>query len=129
MFETVILTKPMSSSPNSSEFYVIGKSFRGISDEHFNKLLDILRNFKINQCIFAQKEIPNVFVNQAISFYNKIIDLNISNYKLKNDIYNCLENDKIITEAIGCDKYTNPKYLNDLLNRKNKEWVKEFKFE
>ena len=79
--------------------------------------------------LFAQKEIPNVFVNQAISFYNKIIDLNISNYELRNDIYNCLEDDKIITAAIGCDKYTNPKYLNDLLNKKNKEWVKEFKFE
>ena len=68
MFETVILTKPITSNPNSSEFYVIGKSFRGISDEHFNKLLDILRNFKINQCIFAQKEIPTEFVNQAQVF-------------------------------------------------------------
>ena len=51
---------------------------------------------KLINVFFCSKEIPTEFVNQAISFYNKIIDLNINNYELRNDIYNCLKMIKLL---------------------------------
>ena len=96
MFETVILIKPIHSSPISGEFYVVGKSFRGLSEEHFEKIINTLNYFKPNQCIFPEKEIPKEFFKQLKEFNNTILNLNITQGEIRNDYLNCLENDKIL---------------------------------
>ena len=129
MFETVILIKPMTSSPISGEFYVVGKSFRGLSEEHFEKIINTLNDFKPNQCIFPEKEIPKNFFKQLKEFNNTILNLNITQGDIRNDYLNCLENDKIINETLQCSKYLDPKYTRYMQSSKFKEWVKVFKFE
>ena len=37
LFDELKLIKPLTSNPNSGEFYVIGKGFRGINEENYNK--------------------------------------------------------------------------------------------
>jgi hypothetical protein len=129
MFETVILIKPMTSSPISGEFYVVGKTFRGLSEEHFNNIINTLSDFKPNQCIFPEKEIPEAFFKQVKEFNKTILDLNINYGEIRNDYLNCLENDKAINETLECSKYLDPKYTKNMQNTKFKEWVNKFNFE
>ena len=129
MFESVILIKPMTSSPISGEFYVVGKSFRGCSEEHFNKIINTLNNFKPNQCIFPEEEIPKSFFKQLKEFNTNILNLNITQGDIRNDYLTCLENDKVIYETLECSKYLDPKYTKFMQSKKFKEWVKQFNFE
>lgn len=129
MFETVILTKPMTSSPISGEFYIVGKSFRGLSNGNFEKIINTLENFKPNQCIFPQNEIPDEFIKQIIEFNNNILQLNIKSENMRLEYLQCFAKDKKIKEELNCNKYINSKYYNNIKNQKFKEWVKVFKFE
>lgn len=129
MFETVILIKPMTSNPISGEFYVVGKSFKGIEERQFNKIISILSDFKPNQCIFPKNEIPDIFFKQVKEFIESILDLNIKQGELRISFQNCLENDKKIKEKLDCSKYLNPKYTKHMQNLKFKEWVDKFNFE
>ena len=72
MFDELILVKPLISSPNSSEFYIIGKGYKGIDDNYYQTLLSLLENFKGNECLFEKSAIPNEFVNQLLDFFSKI---------------------------------------------------------
>lgn len=129
MFETVILTKPLTSSPISGEFYVVGKSFRGISNENFEKIINTLENFKPNQCIFPQNELPDEFIKQINEFNKTILQLNIKSVTMKIEYLQCFSKDNKIKEELNCNKYINSKYYNIIKNQKFKEWVKVFKFE
>ena len=129
MFETVTLIKPLTSNPISGEFYVVGKSFRGISKEHFEKIINTLDNFKPNQCIFPQKVIPEEFIKQIIEFNNNILQLNIKSENMRIEYLQCFSKDNKIKEELNCNKYINSKYYNNIKNQKFKEWVNVFKFE
>ena len=129
MFETVILIKPMSSSPISGEYYVVGKSFRGISKAHFEKIINTLDNFIPNQCIFPQNEIPDEFVKQVLEFNKSILNLNILSENMRIEYLQCFSKDNKIKKELDCNKYINSKYYNNIKNLKFKEWIKEFKFE
>lgn len=129
MFETVILIKPMTSSPISGEFYVVGKSFRGISNDNFIKIINTMNNFKPNQCIFPENDIPKEFIKQIIEFNNNILQLNIKSENMRIEYLQCFSKDNKIKEELNCNKYINSKYYNNIKNQKFKEWVKVFKFE
>lgn len=129
MFETVILTKPLTSSPISGEFYIVGKSFRGISNENFEKIINTLENFKPNQCIFPQNEIPDEFIKQVLEFNKTILQLNIKSGNMKFEYLQCFSKDNKLKKELDCNKYINSKYYNNIKNQKFKEWVKVFKFE
>ena len=72
-FDEIQLYKPLTSKPNSSEFYIIGKGFKKYFDD--NDLINMLDNYKLNQSLF--ETFPDIFSVQAINFINKLIDLNI----------------------------------------------------
>lgn len=58
-FEEVHLFKPITSRPQSGEFYIIGKGFKNINDNDLEKLLYILDNFKENQIYIEQSSLGN----------------------------------------------------------------------
>ena len=129
MFEEVKLIKPLSSSPNNSEFYIIGKKFRDIEEEHYEKLLNILDNFKYNICFFKKDDIPQEFINQVIDFTDKLLTINIDYNEINNLLLTCLfHKNSVIEEKTQCSKYLNPEYINDIQNEKIKEWIKDNKF-
>ena len=47
LYDELIITKPYTSRPANSEKYVIGKGFKGISDELLDKLYYIIENWDI----------------------------------------------------------------------------------
>jgi hypothetical protein len=67
MFNEFYLVKPLTSNPDSGEFYVVCKGFKGIEESTYEKLLNILDNFQVNICFFNKKDIPEEFINQVIS--------------------------------------------------------------
>lgn len=130
MFNKVYLIKPVSSNPDSGEFYVIGQSFRGLSDNIYEKLISLIDNFEVNQCIFPKEEIPETFTKQVIEFINKIVELNINHNEITNMLMTCIvDPNPIIKKATKCDYYMSPQYLNDIQERRFQEWIKTTKFE
>ena len=67
LFKEVNLVKPNSSSPNSSEFYVVGLGFIGKNArEIYGRLLDLFDNFEVNITMFTENMIPSSFVKQFL---------------------------------------------------------------
>jgi 23S rRNA U2552 (ribose-2'-O)-methylase RlmE/FtsJ len=119
MFEEVKLIKPLSSSPNNSEFYIIGKKFRDIEEEHYEKLLNILDNFNYNICFFKKDDIPQEFINQVIDFTDKLLSINIDYNEINNLLLTCsFHKNSVIEEKTQCSKYLDPEYINDIQNEK-----------
>jgi len=130
MFNKVYLIKPVSSNPDSGEFYVVGQSFRGLNDDIHEKLISLIDNFEVNQCIFPKEEIPETFTKQVIAFINKLLELNINHNEMTNMLMTCIvDPNPIIKKATKCDYYMSPQYLNDIQERRFKEWIKITKFE
>ena len=130
MFEEVRLIKPLTSSPNSSEFYVVGLQFIGIDKAILNKLIDCLDNFKVNNAFFKKEEIPESFSKQIIEFLEKLYNLNNSQFDLVNMLLTCLVNpDPRILKETNCKKYLDQEFIKKFQKKKYKEWIKTYKFE
>ena len=95
-FEKVNLFKPYTSNPDSGEFYVIGTGFKGIDEQHLTNLYSILDNFKLNDGLIKENNIPESFTIQIINFLKKINKLNINTVKKYNLLLTCYKetNDK-----------------------------------
>ena len=129
-FKEIHLMKPLSSSPNSSEFYLVGLKFRGIEDDEFEKVIGMLDKFEINQCIFKESNIPTEFSNQVIVFIEKLSQLNIEQYDIVNTLLTChLNKDTTIEKVTGCKNYLNPKFIQELQAPRFRQWIKLNKFE
>jgi hypothetical protein len=134
MFEEVNLVKPLTSNPDSGEFYVVAKGFKGgandeITNQLHNKLLNLLDNFEVNMCFFEKDDIPDEFVKQIIEFAEKILSLNIEHNEITNLLLTCMiHKNPVIEEKTQCSKYLNKKFIQDIHNSKFKEWVKNNKF-
>jgi hypothetical protein len=130
MFETVHLFKPVTSSPISGEFYVVGQKFKGLSYKHYSKLLDTIQNYKINQTIFAKEVIPETFSRQIIEFIETILKLNTDYNDMQNMLMTCINDpNPVIIKTTQCNKYLSPSYINEVQQHKFKEWIKVNKFQ
>jgi len=130
MFEQMNLMKPLTSNPNSGEFYVVCKGFRGIRDSDFEKLVNVVENYKVNQCIFPLDDIPEEFTIQVVDFVNKLITITTDNSELGNLLMTCfLKQDPVIKEKTQCGKYLSPKHIDEIQKVRFQEWITKMKFE
>ena len=128
MFDELILIKPIISSPNSSEFFIIGKGYKGIDTKYYEKLLSLLNEFDGNLCLFEKKDVSVEFVNQLVDFVNKIININVDYKEIYNLLITCMVNkSQVINEKTQCNKYLDSKYINEIHTEKCKEWYKNNK--
>ena len=88
-FEQVNLFKPYTSNPDSGEFYVVGRGFKGVSETQLNKLYKILDNFEFNNAIIEKDKIPDSFVSQIVVFLEKISNLNTIGIEKQNLLLTC----------------------------------------
>jgi len=124
MFDELHLIKPLTSNPDSGEFYVVGKGFKGITDDDYASLLKLLDNFEPNMCFFEKDYIEDTFVRQIVEFAEKIIKMNVDHNEITNLLMTCMiENDEIIEKATNCSKFLNKTYVEKVFAAKYKEWV------
>jgi 23S rRNA U2552 (ribose-2'-O)-methylase RlmE/FtsJ len=74
-FDEVNLFKPVTSRPQSGEFYIIGRGFRGISDSDLDQLLIVLDNFGENQTYIEFSSLTNLplimeFIRDLLKYNN-----------------------------------------------------------
>ena len=121
-FNKVIIMKPITSNPRSSEYYLIGIGFKGISDIELNKLYDILNNFSketINQCIFKKSDLDSQILSNITNALRSVLHLNLNQNKIFLLILRCqFEEDKDIKTEQKC---------NDILEHHYKYEVPLFK--
>ena len=129
LFDELKLIKPLTSNPNSGEFYVIGKGFRGISDENYNKLLNILGNFQANRCFFNKKDIPEEFVEAILSFNKQITELRYNHKELGIKVIKCMKFDAFRKENKDCKFYLDKNKIRNIQTKLFKNWIKTNRFE
>jgi hypothetical protein len=136
-FDSISLYKPNTSNPNNGEFYVIGKDFKGISDEKLKNLMTILSNFTLNSCIIEKEHIPETFISQINNFLESMSNINILAIEKQNLLLTCyknlgedeLENKYAETNKIlKCNNFLDEKKIDNMIIPKYKEWVKTFHF-
>ncbi len=128
LFDELKLIKPVTSNPNSGEFYVIGKGFRGISEANYNKLLAVMDKFKENTCIFEKDEIPESFVNLIADFEERIIKLRIKHKTLGNKVIECMKDQNFYQENDDCKIYLDNNSFKKIHRSVIKNWIKKTKF-
>ena len=130
MFEEIRLIKPNTSSPNSSEFYVVGIRFIGIDETILKRLTTSLDDYKVNNTFFKKDEMPEPFVLQVFEFLEKLYHLNSSQFDLVNMLMTCIVNpDPVIEKATNCRKYLDAEFIKKVQTKRYKEWIKTYKFE
>lgn len=140
-FETIHLYKPHSSDPESSEFYIVGKGFKEITNpNHLENLFTILKNFKVNHAIIDIKYIPDSFIKQIHIFLKLMSELNTTTieqenlyltcykHKLESSINKNKENYKKVNKYLECDNVIIKNRSDDILIPKYKEWIKKYNF-
>ena len=149
LFDSVSLYKPISSKPNNCEFYVIGKNFKGITEEKLNNLFNIISNFTLEDTIIDNDKIPLTFIYQLSNFLDEMSNINIQAIEKQNLLLTCYKNlyenkktsdsdsgdsksDKIkynkTNKILKCNNFFNSKVSEHMLIPKYKEWVKIFNF-
>ncbi len=130
MFNEFYLVKPLTSNPDSGEFYVVCKGFKGIEESTYEKLLNILDNFEVNICFFNKKDIPEEFINQVMEFVDKLLTMNVEHSEITNLLLTCMiHKNPVIEEKTNCSKYLDKKYIENIHDEKFKEWIKNNKFD
>ena len=137
-FESISLYKPNTSNPNNGEFYVIGKGFRGIDENHLKNLFKILDNFTLNSNIIEKSKIPETFIMQINNFLESMSSINTLAIEKQNLLLTCYKNlgedDKEgkyseTNKILKCENFLDEKKLDNMIIPKYKEWVKIFEFE
>ncbi len=126
LFDELRLVKPLTSNPNSGEFYVVAKGFRGISDSNYEKLLKLLDKFEENMCFIPQNDIPEEFVDMVAKFNSIVIKRNINHKLTKNRIYSC-KTEKGKTNK-DCKVYLNKLLVKKTQTNMFKNWIHHNKF-
>jgi hypothetical protein len=117
-FKELYFFKPMTGSPTSSEFYVIGINSKSMNDNEFELYGQKLNNFAINTYIEDINNIPKLFINQIYTLFDEIIR-KINYEAVENFNYLYLFYDEFIEENPNLEKIKNEKY---------KEWINKYSF-
>jgi hypothetical protein len=118
-FKELYFFKPMTGSPTSSEFYVIGINSKSMNDNEFEFYGQKLNNFSINLYIEDITKIPKLFINQVYTLFDEIIK-KINYEAVENFNYLYLFYDEFIAENPNLEKIKNEKY---------KEWINKYSFD
>ena len=139
VFDTISLFKPNISNADTTEFYVIGKGFKGIENSQLEKLFKLLDTFELNGNLIEHNKIPETFIMQINNFLKSMSDTNILSIEKQNLLLTCYKNEseekqedktyKKTNKILRCDKFINPKNIKNIVESKYKEWVKTFNFE
>lgn len=126
MFRELHLYKPYSSDPTSGEFYVIGKYFKGVPDNKLETMLNILDNFKLNQCIYPRDAIPEYFSSQIIKFIDVMSYYNTKAVERFTFFNDCMfsEND-----TKHCKDFLKPDNVDKIKKIRYEKWIAMFKFQ
>ena len=131
-FDSVNLFKPYTSNPDSGEFYVVGRGFKGIDEKQLENLYTILDNFKLNDAIINKEHIPETFLIQINNFLEKMSNLNSINIEKQNLLLTCYKQKHKIkskNNTLQCNNFLNKNKLKDILIPRYKTWIKIYKFE
>ena len=128
LFDELRLVKPLTSNPNSGEFYVVAKGFRGISDSNYEKLLKVLDNFSQNICFISKNDIPEEFVEMLVKFNLSVTKRNINHKITQNRIYSCKTEKSKSTKDKDCSVYMNKMLVRKTQTNMFKNWVQHNKF-
>lgn len=128
LFDELKLVKPLTSNPNSGEFYVVAKGFRGISDSNYEKLLKVLDNFKENICFIPKNDIPEEFVEMVAKFNLSVIKRNMNHKTVQNIIYSCKKEKSKNTKDKRCNVYMNKMLVKKTQTNMFKNWIHHNKF-
>ena len=122
LFEEVYLSKPITSRPQNSEVYLVGKNFLGISDDLLNKLKSLLDK-SINPIFDPHlqwiEEIPQSFISQLEDY---IVDITRQQISYLLNIFHFVDN----TTDIDKIKLLSSGKLKEVTNE---YWCKKFKLE
>ena len=115
-FEQLSFYKP-TVHQGSSEFYIIGKKYKGITDELMTYLFKKKNSLSLNYGLFPSRLISYEFKEQYEKFIEDLTNDNVS--QIMRTLY-CYDNPDEIK------KYE--KYLEKIKKNKTKEWIENFKF-
>ena len=126
-FTDVKLCKPYGSNPTSGEFYIIGISYK--ENDYYDKLIEIHKNFKLNQTFIKKEDIPEHYIHQIYEFIKNINDYNILHLEKLYYFMTCLKDDNDeFKEKNGCTLIANTKYIEKIHKTRFEQWIKMFKF-
>ena len=132
-FDSISLYKPNSSKSNTSEFYVVAKSFKGIEEDYLDSLLKIIDNFQLNNTLIDKNKIPKTFLSQIKNFLENMSNTNILTIEKENLLLTCYknneDNNKKVNKILKCDNFFEKKKIDSITLPKYKEWIKIFNFQ
>jgi hypothetical protein len=142
-FDEVSLFKPYSSNPDSGEFYVIGKGFKGIEDSVLERLYKILDNFKVNDALISKDMLPETFLMQVSGFIETMANYNIQGMEKTNLLLTCYKYNKDtksdksgksdisiakINKLLHCNKFLDENNIENILVPRYNKWIKIYEF-
>ena len=148
-FEEVSLFKPYSSNPDSGEFYVVGKGFRGVEDSMQERLLErllerlykILDNFKVNNALIPKESLPETFLLQVSSFIEMMANYNVQGMEKTNLLLTCYGDRKNkqktkdgkaqsekISKLLHCNEFLDEDNIETILVPRYNQWIKIYEF-
>ena len=132
-FDSISLYKPNSSKSNTSEFYVVGKGFKGIEEDYLDSLLKIIDHFQLNHTLIDKNKIPKTFLSQIKNFLENMSNTNILTIEKENLLLTCYknneDNNKKVNKILKCDNFFEKKKIDSITLPKYKEWIKIFNFQ
>jgi cap2 methyltransferase len=89
VFDKLYFTKPMASSPGSSEIYIVCINYKHlINNKMKNYLFDNLKNFKVNKSLFPVHIYNNIFLEQYEKYITLLINKQIKSIQKNLYYYN-----------------------------------------
>lgn len=149
-FEETTLFKPYTSNPDSGEFYVVCKGFKGIDTEQLENLFNILDGFTLNSAIIEREDMPETFTKQVNTFIELISSMNTMASEKVNMLIECYVNMKsdkknknkdiksdkqknmnsnITKKMLQCDNFLNSDNIETILVPRYNQWIKLYEFE
>ena len=124
-FKEIHLYKPYTSRPSSGEYYIICKHFNStcLTDDIYNKLINIHKNFVINQTFFKHNDIPDKFIVQLYNWIDNLASYNIKALERSYFFISCInDDDENIKKINNCDKLLDSKYIKEIKDKRYAAW-------
>lgn len=109
LFKEVHIIKPITSRPNNSEVYIVGKEFRGIDKELLDKLRNLLGSNNFDPYLNWLDYIPSSFMEQLEDY---IVDITRQQISYLLNIFHFYDNDGEYSKIKG-----NMKKIKDVTNQ------------